>query len=76
MTEGIYWTEQQAIAHITNDSEFVARFVVGEPLPDSAIDADVMYWPRHETWETSKLFELRRGARAIAVDALNTARGL
>jgi hypothetical protein len=58
MTEGIYSTESEAIAD-AKDGEFLIEIELGRHCPAVATDAIKMYWPKHETWETSKLYKLR-----------------
>ena len=59
MLEGVFMTEAEAVAAVISEDEFVAVVAVGERLPERAMDAEKLYWPKLETWETSELFKLR-----------------
>jgi hypothetical protein len=58
--QGVFYSEEQAAANAF-ENEFIAEVSVGERLPDEAKDAIKLYYPKHETWETSVLYKMRNG---------------
>ncbi len=59
MCEGAFNTEQEAI-DACKDHEFIVEVAVGERLPALVSDAIKIYWPKHETWESSVLYKQRQ----------------
>lgn len=60
MAEGLYLSEIDAINAADSD-EFIALVETGRPIPSEATDAKRLYWPGRETWEESKLYQMRLG---------------
>lgn len=58
MPEGVF-LDEVAAAEAAKDDEFILLADVGKRLPQEAVDAEKMYWPRHESWEQSTLYKMR-----------------
>ena len=61
---GIYKTEAAASKAAEKD-DFIACVRVGEPFPDSAVNAIKLYYPKKETWKTSALYKMRNPAHIL-----------
>lgn len=59
MVEGLFVSEEEAANHAKED-EFIVLVTVGDRLPVNVIDAEKLYWPKRETWETSNLYKLKQ----------------
>lgn len=60
MPEGVFYTEREA-SDAAKEEEFIALFEVGKMLPENAVDAEKLYFPRHEKWEDSTLYKIQTG---------------
>ena len=58
MPEGIFETEDEA-ADVATSEEFIALITVGGRLPKEATDAEIIYYPKLETWENSAVYKMR-----------------
>ena len=57
MAEGAFLTEAEAVSH-ANVDEFIVLTDMGR-FPTDVNDAKKLYWPKHETWEESSLYQTR-----------------
>lgn len=56
--EGVYQTEDKAKIYC-KENEFIVLSSINERLPEKAINARKLYYPRIETWEESKLYKIQ-----------------
>lgn len=59
MPEACYKTEQEA-QEAAHCDEFIVVGTIGERLPEKAIDACKLYYPKKEKWEDSKLYKIKQ----------------
>ena len=63
MAEGAFLTEEVAIANIQTKDEFIVLVDIESRFPKYALDAKKCYFPKSETWEQSRLYQLKHYAR-------------
>jgi hypothetical protein len=60
MPEAFHWLERDAV-EAALAGQFICLCPIGQPLPAQATDAEQLYFPHLETWETSALYLARSG---------------